>query len=767
MTRTALPALAGFTALCLLLLCPASRSDTGSQRWRVVGPGGGGAMFLPTISPHDPKVVFVACDMTGSYLTSDGGANWRMFNLRGRTTVFAFDPVTPGTLYAYGTGLYRSTDGGLRWQLLYPAPRNVRFVAVAGDHADETLRVANGPEESITALAVDPADSRTLYAAMGPRGESTLRISTDWGESWQSAGALSDGARAIYIDAASPRTGRTIYVVGNTGVAVRAPSDWKSGAPAPGGAFVSVSGGFSAPGSAGQSRALTIYGATNAGLVISTDGGASWRSLLPGLQIRSVATSLHHSATAYVSYSGLKKGAREYFGVAVTRDGGQTWAYPWQESNLAAPNVDQGGWINPTLGPGWGEHPLDLGVSPVNPDLCYATDFGRTLRTADGGRTWAATYTRRAGPASYTSTGLDVTTAYGVHFDPFDPRRTFITYTDIGLMRSEDAGASWRTAIQHGVPRPWTNTTYWVAFDPEVKGRMWAVFSGTHDLPHPKMWRHTPPARFQGGVCRSDDGGETWTAQRNGMPETAATHILLDRRSPKDARVLYVAGFGKGVFKSTDGGATWAPRNHGLPANEPFAWRLSMAGDGALYLVLARRSEDGSIGDEKDGALYRSRDGAESWQMVVLPEDVNGPAGLTVDPTDAQRIYLSAWGRKGVDRDSGGGIYLSRDAGASWRRTLDRDAHIYDVTVDPADPAHLFACGFESSVWRSLDRGGTWSRVPGYNFKWGHRVVPDPLHRGMLYVTTFGGSVWYGPETGDPGAGEDIDTPIVATREKR
>jgi hypothetical protein len=207
-------------------------------------------MFLPTISPHDPKVVFVACDMTGSYLTSDGGASWRMFNLRGRTTVFAFDPVTPGTLYAYGTGLYRSTDGGLRWQLLYPAPRNVRFVAVTGDHADETLRVADGPQEGITALAVDPADSRTLYAAMGSRGESTLRISSDWGESWQSAGALSDGARAIYIDAASPRTGRTIYVAGNTSVAVRAASNWKAGAPAPGGAFVSASGGFSAPGPA-------------------------------------------------------------------------------------------------------------------------------------------------------------------------------------------------------------------------------------------------------------------------------------------------------------------------------------------------------------------------------------------------------------------------------------------------------------------------------------------------------------------------------------
>src|SRR3954454_21508894 len=50
----------------------------------VIGPGGGGAMYLPTISPHDPATAFVSCDMTGEYLTHDGGASWRMFNLRGR-----------------------------------------------------------------------------------------------------------------------------------------------------------------------------------------------------------------------------------------------------------------------------------------------------------------------------------------------------------------------------------------------------------------------------------------------------------------------------------------------------------------------------------------------------------------------------------------------------------------------------------------------------------------------------------------------------------
>ena len=31
------------------------------------------------------------------------------------------------------------------------------------------------------------------------------------------------------------------------------------------------------------------------------------------------------------------------------------------------------------------------------------------------------------------------------------------------------------------------------------------------------------------------------------------------------------------------------------------------------YLVVARRSEDGRIGGEEDGALYRSTDGGERW----------------------------------------------------------------------------------------------------------------------------------------------------------
>ena len=76
----------------------------------------------------------------------------------------------------------------------------------------------------------------------------------------------------------------------------------------------------------------------------------------------------------------------------------------------------------------------------------------------------------------------------------------------------------------------------------------------------------------------------------------------------------------------------------------------------------------------------------------------------------------------------------------------------------PRDSNVLYAAGFESSVWRSADRGEHWNRVPGFNFKWGHRVIPDPADRTKIYVTTFGGSVWHGSINGTPGV-VDIATP--------
>ena len=139
------------------------------------------------------------------------------------------------------------------------------------------------------------------------------------------------------------------------------------------------------------------------------------------------------------------------------------------------------------------------------------------------------------------------------------------------------------------MPKEWLNTTYWIEFDPQVKGRVWSVNSWTHDLPRPKMWRRKGIRDYRGGVCLSNDGGRTWTKSNEGMDQTAATHILLDPTSPPDARVLYVAGFGRGVYKSTDGGKSWKLKNTGIIQKEPFAWRIVRDSKGALYVLMPMR----------------------------------------------------------------------------------------------------------------------------------------------------------------------------------
>jgi len=141
---------------------------------------------------------------------------------------------------------------------------------------------------------------------------------------------------------------------------------------------------------------------------------------------------------------------------------------------------------------------------------------------------------------------------------------------------------------------------------------------------------------------------------------------------------------------------------------------------------------------------------------VKLPEGVNGPNGIAADPKQPGRLYLAVWCRRGEAQNGSGGIYVTANGGETWRHVFSNDQHVYDVTVDPRNSKTLYACGFESSAWRSADGGANWQRIRGYNFKWGHRVVPDPRDAKMIYITTYGGSVWHGPSAGDPNALEDI-----------
>ncbi|WP_161992004.1 VPS10 domain-containing protein [Flagellimonas algicola] len=768
-----------------------SNANGRNDHWGFIGPGGGGAMFNPAINPADHENVFVSCDMTGSFVTYDGGQKWRMFNLRGVTKFFDFDKNDGDIVYA-GTSqiLYKSTDNGVSWKPIHPSPNDIIDIVSQGDHADERVISKDSILTNVEGIAVDPMDSQRLYLLSRkrkidywPRGRNQrfymeLSVSLDGGESWEVLDKLRFDLDNIFIDPNSPVDNRTIYVSGKDGLGVKINGVWGNvNLPMDAGSITKYVDGID---SITQEHLIYIItgksyfnpgGGEDSKIYVTRNGGRSWRQVdfplgklkLEGaedMEYRDIAVSYYHPENIYLSYSNLKFSQDSIaIGVARSKNYGETWELVWKDINQTpTENMDRG-WLNERFGPTWGENPFHLSVSDNDPELCFGTDFGRTVKTVDGGKTWKQLYTKKIKGNGWTSRGLQVTTGYMLAFDPFDRQHIFMADTDTGLMESQDGGKSWTSATRNnGVPRHWVNTTYWVKFDPEVKNRLWATMSANHDLPRPKMWRNKDMSDYKGGVLTSEDGGKTWTVISHGIGEIAPTHMVMDHGSTTEERTLYVAAFGKGVYKTVDGGKTWSLKNKGLEGDQPAAWRLTRSKKGDLYLVVFRKSDDGSIGNDGDGLLYKSTDGAETWKKISLPENVNGPSSLVVDPTKPDRLLLSAWGRYGrteFSENVGGGIYLSEDDGKTWQSVMTDDQHIHDLTIDEKSGIY-YAAGFNSAAYRSMDRGYSWERIKGYNFKWGKRVQPDPLDSEKIYIVTFGGGIWHGPSRGDKDALEDI-----------
>lgn len=763
---------------------PNTRNDT----WDIIGFGGGGAMFNPAVSPHNADFVIVACDMTGNYVTHNGGKSWRMFSLRGPVNYFVFDPVDSNIVYANSIALFKSTDRGNTWDIIYPGPAEIKGIVAKGDHARETVVTIDSTSRQVLALAVDPANSLKLHAAIAIDGAVAYYSSEDQGGKWKKENDIGNEVKNIFVDPSSPEENRTLYIAGINTITIRKNGVWKTN---PGPMNVDrlneFAGGFDR-----LQLKYIIYAISGesyfnpkgdpSGIYYTEDGGRTWENRQDDLlrlraekagfpEWRSIATSILNPEVVYVSYARLKvHNDTTSIGVAKSEDFGKTWKLSWQdritkEGSLYSENYT-GGWIDERFAPTWGENPFSMAVSPANPNICYTTDFGRTIKTTDGGATWEQLYSKRKDGAGWVSRGLDVSCGYGIMFDPFDPNHMFITSTDIGLMESKDGGESWMSAtLNNGVPRNWINSTYCLAFDPEIKGKVWAAMSDVHDLPRPKMWQRNKPASFEGGLLVTENNGKSWQPVSKDIGEAAMTFVLIDKESSKEARTLYACAFGKGVYKSVDGGITWVQKNKGIEGKEPFAWRIVKNDkNGKLFLIIIRRSDDGSIGNEQDGALYSSTDGAESWTKMSLPIGTNGPTGLLIDPENSEQLLLSAWGRIAMNQfspDTGGGIFISQNSGKTWRQVLQKDQNIHDITFDDRNNTY-YACGFNGSAYRSEDLGETWIRIKGYNFKWGRRVDPDPRHPEKIFITTFGGGVWHGPSKGDENAAEDIITPILA-----
>lgn len=741
-----------FVSLLIAMLVPhavTAQSAGSGSRWTPIGLSGGGGMYRPAVSPVEPDRMMLNCDMSGAYVSADGGRNWKMIHceqLRSSTRCRpAFHPSDPLTIYAANgwSALSVTHDGGVTWKQL---------AAFNGTLSGE--------------IAIEPDAPRNILVGV----DASVYRSTDGGAGWTKCDGPTGEPLAFHFDQASPANARTCYAGTRSGV-------WRSDdggitwarktAGLPEGDLLAFGAGSNAKD--GCILYATVpgkndNGAYAGGIYRSTDRGESWQpangaglnlevkafdewAMGEVAQYNQIATSNANPRRVYAFNTNTGIPPPHHASVYRSDDAGKTWRATFQADPRWQPcNVEQDYGVR-----GDGQYYQGVPepvVCATNADRLLLVDDGHVYTTRDGGKTWQIGHTRPAAeaagaPERWVCNGLVVTTTWNYYVDPFERGRHYICYTDLGFALSTDAGKTWAWWAAKG-RAPWTNTCYQLAFDPEIPGKMWGAFSNIHDIPNENIISGRHNGAGPGGVCLSTDFAGSWTVSNTGLPVRATTSVIVDPHSPKGRRTLYAGQFGGGVFKSTDDGKTWTAKNNGLgSADNLRVTRVYLHTDGTLFAMVTALRKDGKLVADGVG-LYRSKDGGDSWTPANASQSLLWPKDFTVDPRDSRTIYVGAADAGGEQQ---GGLWRTTDGGATWKRILRKGPQHFGAYLDPRRPGTIYATLTEDAptagLWLSRDNGATWAPVSGLPFANAQRVAFDSADPDRIYVTTFGGSVWH------------------------
>jgi len=693
----------------------ATSSAQPQQAFVVTGMGGAGGMYTPSVSPFDPNLMLISCDMGGAYRSLDGGKHWELIPFKQLGNSLSCRPafLPDAVFWVSGNELRVSTDKAATWRPV-----------VDGAAPWQSAR--------ITRLATLAAEPPVLFAGT----DAGLWRSTDSGKTWEQGpsgrctGIVPLGTKVF----AAVQSGEKVFARSLDGG-----KTWESltVAEAAGNPLSSLTGGAERGG--GEVLFATV---ANAGTLRSADGGSTWTVSGENRRQNDALMATNQTRVAY---------AVNRSDVLRTTDGGKTWTNCFRMTGEGA-NVERS-WVQTEIHWGYDISPLGLGVSASDPKLVMVSTQGDFYISRDGGEHWHPSMNEPVGvkPGDpgfrYRSTGLEVTSCWHYYFDPADHDRRYIAYTDIGFARSVDAGETW---IYSARGCPWANTFYQVAFDPFVKGRMYAATSNRHDIPH---WTHVDANSRQhaGGVCVSEDGGISWKVLGQGQPALPCTSIALDPKSPQGKLTLYATFYEGGVYKSTDNGETWVKKSNGLgnPGNLHALKVIVHPKTGDLYCGITAFRQDSTF--PVPGGIWKSADGGETWTDLTTELKLAWPANFAVNPENPEVIYLTA---ATIPQGRQGGLYKTTDGGKTWTRIMkDEDfaaaggegyVHCLFINLHPDHPDYVYLGTAGHGLWMSPDAGKTWKLVENFPFRSTTNVTFDPQDRTVMYVTTFGGGVWKG-----------------------
>lgn len=316
-------------------------------------------------------------------------------------------------------------------------------------------------------------------------------------------------------------------------------------------------------------------------------------------------------------------GGGAFFGSGVWRsiDSGETWTL----TKLTSGEMDDWAAQDPDFAAmiGWtGETPPFAKDFAQIWSLCAAhgkvyagTKPAGLLESVDGGETWSRVQSLSDHPSAKDwNPGAAGLILHTIVPDPGDPAKLWIGISAAGVFATEDGGATWerRNRLSNAEQGDDLNA-YAVLADGDVGHCVHNMVraEGPGDLLYQQNHH---------GVWRSSDGGRSWDGVNEGLPSTFGFPIRVHPRDPQmiwtiplngDSAGRFPPGAAAAVWRSADGGESWEAQRAGLPQESCFftVLRQAMAGDA--------HDPAGVYFGTNSGSVFASIDEGAAWREIA------------------------------------------------------------------------------------------------------------------------------------------------------